>query len=220
MTNRQQPSFTFGIEEEYFLVSPWTRALIGESPREMLDECKAALGNQFSSEFQGSQIEVATTICMSPSEARAELLRLRNLVSAIACRYGLAPIAASTHPFTPWSTQRHTDKKRYDKIADDLQGLGRRMVIGGMHVHVGIEDDEQRIAVMNEVRCYLPILLALSTSSPFWQGEDTGLKSFRTSINDASPRKGIPERFASWSEYRKTVGKLERSGVIEDATKI
>jgi carboxylate-amine ligase len=122
------------------------------------------------------------------------------------------PIAASTHPFTSWSTQRHTDKERYNKIADDLQAVGRRMVVGGMHVHVGIDDNEQRIFVMNEIRHYLPMLLALSTSSPFWQGENTGLKSYRTSINDATPRKGIPERFANWSDYWSTVGTLVRSG--------
>ena len=157
---------------------------------------------------------------MSMSEARADLGRLRNGVAAIASRHGLAPIAASTHPFTPWSTQRHTDKERYNTIADDLKGLGRRMVIGGMHVHVGIEEDEQRIAVMNEIRSFLPLLLALSTSSPFWQGENTGLKSYRTAINDATPRNGLPERFASWSDYCRTIGTLVRAGVIEDATKI
>jgi glutamate---cysteine ligase / carboxylate-amine ligase len=220
MLAREQPSFTFGIEEEYFLVSPWTRALVSEPPTKMFDECKAALGDQFSAEYQRSQIEVATRICTSMSDARAELGRLRNVVAAIASRFGLTPIAASTHPFTPWSTQRHTDKQRYNTIADDLKGLGRRMVIGGMHVHVGIDDDEQRIAVMNGIRSFLPLLLALSTSSPFWQGEDTGLKSYRTAINDATPRKGMPECFASWGDYSRTLETLVRSGVIEDATKI
>ena len=219
MTAREHP-FTIGIEEEYFLVDLSTRELVSELPREMLDACKADLGEQCSSEYQRCQIEVATKISMGMSEARADLGRLRHGVAAIASRHGLAPIAASTHPFTPWSTQRHTDKERYNTIADDLKGLGRRMVIGGMHVHVGIDDDEQRISVMNEIRIFLPLLLALSTSSPFWQGENTGLKSYRTAINDATPRNGIPESFGSWSDYSRTVGTLVRAGVIDDATKL
>jgi carboxylate-amine ligase len=220
MAPRGHPSFTFGIEEEYFLVSLSTCALASEPPRQMLEECGAELGQQFSTEYQRSQVEVVTKVRTSASAARAELAHLRNTVAAIASRYGLAPIAASTHPFTPWSTQRHANKQRYNAIAHDLRGVGRRMVISGMHVHVGIDDDEQRIAVMNEMRGFLPLLLALSTSSPFWQGENTGLKSYRTAINDATPRKGIPERFASWSDYCTTIGTLVRSGVIEDATKI
>jgi len=220
MTVRQHPSFTFGIEEEYFIVGARTYALVDEPPRKMLDECRAVLGEHFSAEYQRSQIEIATKICMSMPQAREDLTRLRAVVATIASHYGLAPIAASTHPFTPWCTQRHTDRKRYNTIAHDLKGLGRRMVIGGMHVHVGIDDDEQRISIMNEIRGFLPLLLALSTSSPFWQGENTGLKSYRTAINDATPRKGIPERFASWSDYCAMLGTLVRSGVIEDATKI
>ena len=219
MRVREQPHFAFGIEEEYFLVGPWMRDL-SEPPSKLLADCKAELGEQFSTEYQRSQIEVATKICTSMSEARADLARLRNGIATIADRYGLAPIAASTHPVTPWSTQRHTDKERYKKIAHDLQGLGRRMVVGGMHVHVGIDDDDQRISVMNDLRAFLPLLLALSTSSPFWQGENTGLKSYRTAINDATPRKGIPETFGSWSDYQSTVDVLVHSGVIEDATKI
>ena len=111
MAMREHPLFTFGIEEEYFLVNLQTGALVSEPPSEMLDECKAELGEQFSAEYQRSQIEVATTICTSMSDARADLARLRNVVAALASRHGLAPIAASTHPFTPWSTQRHTDKR-------------------------------------------------------------------------------------------------------------
>jgi carboxylate-amine ligase len=168
MTRYKHPSFTFGIEEEYFLVGGRTRALV-DAPEEMLVECSALLGEHFSAEYQCSQIEVATKTCASVPEARAELARLRGSVATVASHHGLAPIAASTHPFTRWSTQHHTDKRRYDTIADDLKGLGRRMVICGMHVHVGIDDNEQRISVMNAVRSFLPLLLALSTSSPFWQ---------------------------------------------------
>ena len=220
MTAREKLSFTFGIEEEYFLVDPRTRALVSEPPKSVLDECKAELGGHVSAEYQRSQIEVATRICTRASEAREHLGHLRKGVTGIASRHGLATMAASTHPFTRWRTQRHTDKQRYKAIADDLKGVGRRMVIGGMHVHVGIDDGDQRIAVMGELRPYLPLLLALSASSPFWQGENTGLKSYRTAINDATPRSGMPETFASWSDYQRTVGTLVRSDVIEDATKI
>jgi carboxylate-amine ligase len=220
MTAQGKPSFTFGIEEEYFLVDPRTRALISEPPRSMLDECRAKLGGNVSAEYQRSQIEVATRICTHTANARDHLADLRSGIAGIARRHGLAPIAASTHPFTRWRTQRHTDKQRYKAIADDLKGVGRRMVVGGMHVHVGIDDDDHRIAVMNGMRPYLPLLLALSASSPFWQGEYTGLKSYRTAINDATPRSGMPEAFASWSDYQWTIGILVRSHVIEDATKI
>ena len=220
MTNRQQSAYTFGIEEEYFLVGTATGELVSERPEELLAECKAALGAQVSAEFQRSQVEVATKVCVSPAEARAELTRLRSTLAALATPHGLAPIAASTHPLARWGDQRHTDKERYNSIAHDLQVLGRRMVAGGMHVHVGIDDNDLRIAVMNELRAFLPLLLALSTSSPFWQGEDTGLKSYRTAINDATPRSGMPEAFLSWSQYQGTIDLLVRAGVIEDATKV
>jgi len=220
MINRGNQSFPFGIEEEYFLVSLRTRALVDEPPRQLLDECKAVLGDRVSAEYQRSQIELATSICLNLFDARAELAWSRSVIAFVASRYGLAPIAASTHPFTSWNSQRHTDEERYNEIAHDLQAVGRRMVIGGMHVHVGIDDNEQRISVMNHMRAFLPLLLALSTSSPFWQGENTGLKSYRTAINDATPRKGIPERFESWCQYQKTVATLVNAGVIEDATKI
>jgi carboxylate-amine ligase len=216
MTARGKPSFTFGIEEEYFLVDPRTRPLVSEPPKSILDESKAKLGGHVSAEYQRSQIEVATRICTRTADARDHLAHLRSGVGGIARRHGLAPIAASTHPFTRWRTQRHTDMQRYKAIADDLKGVGRRMVVGGMHVHVGIDDDDQRIAVMNGMRPYLPLLLAL----PFWQGENTGLKSYRTAINDATPRSGMPEAFASWSDYQRTIGILVRSDVIDHATKI
>jgi carboxylate-amine ligase len=153
-------------------------------------------------------------------EARADLARLRRAVTAVADRHGLAAIAASTHPFASWDEQRHTDRDRYEGIYRDLQGVARRLVICGMHVHVGLDDDELRIDLMNQVRYFLPHLLALSTSSPFWRGEDTGLKSFRLSVFDGIPRSGLPDQFESWGEYRRHVGMLVEAGLIEDATKL
>ena len=141
-------------------------------------------------------------------------------VAKLAGEHGLAPIAASTHPFARWSTQEPTERERYQAIARDLAGVGRRLVICGMHVHVGIEDDELRIDLMNQARYFLPHLLVLSTSSPFAEGEDTGLKCYRLAAYQELPRTGLPGRFESWEEYRQTVDLLVRNGIIEDASKI
>ena len=213
-------AYAFGIEEEYFLIERRTRELASEPAEKLLGECKAVLAEQFSAEYQRSQVEVATNVCSSPGESRTELRRLRSTVIGVSNRYGLAPIAASTHPLARWGTQRHTDKQRYNTIADDLQVLGRRMVAGGMHVHVGIDDNDERIGVVNGLRAFLPLLLALSTSSPFCQGENTVLKSYRTAINDATPRNGMPEAFTSWSQYENTINLLVRAGVIRDASQV
>jgi carboxylate-amine ligase len=167
-----------------------------------------------------SQIEVGTSVCKNIKQARHELARLRNAIATSAGRYGFAPIAASTHPFAEWDAQRHTDKERYNVIVADLQMIAQRMLISGMHVHVGIDDDDLRIDIMNQASYFLPHLLALSTSSPFWRGRQTGLKSYRMSIFDELPRTGLPEYFSSFSEYQRTVDVLVNAGLIEDGTKI
>jgi carboxylate-amine ligase len=215
----REPSFTFGIEEEYHLVDRTTRDLAA-APPELMDECARRLGDCVSPEFLKSQIEVGTPVCRSFHEARAHLARLRATIGEIASGYGLAPMAASTHPFAQSSHQRTTDKERYRTLAQDLQAVGRRLVICGMHVHVGIEDDELRIDLLNQARYFLPHLLVLSTSSPFWEGEDTGLKSYRLSVFNELPRTGMPGRFTGWDEYASTVDVLVRAGVIEDPSKI
>jgi glutamate---cysteine ligase / carboxylate-amine ligase len=213
-------NYSFGIEEEYYLVHAGSRALVKEPPRRLITSLKTAHGPSFSEEFMRSQIEISTPVCASADEARAALIDLRRSIARKARRFGLAPIAAATHPFTMWRHQRHRDSQRYNAIADDFQALGRRMLICGLHVHIGIEQPDDRIALMNDLRPYLPLFLALSGSSPFWGGEITGLKSYRTAINDATPRKGIPEPFADWRDFERTAGALVDAGVIEDATKI
>ena len=145
---------------------------------------------------------------------------LRATVARLAAVHGLAPLAASTHPFGASRQLPTTDRDRYRALASDLAGVSRRLAVCGMHVHVAIEDRELRIDVMNQVRYFLPHLLALSTSSPFWEGEDTGLKSYRLAIMRELPRTGLPGRLAGWDEYAQTVDVLVRSGVIEDASKI
>ena len=216
----KEPSFTVGIEEEYLLVDKDSRDLAHEQSPELLAKCEEALRGQVSPEFLRSQIEVGTRVCNSMQEARDQLIHLRSTVGHIADEFGLAPIASSTHPFASWSAQQHTDKERYNVIAHDLQQVGRRLVISGMHVHVGIEDDDLRIDLLGQAAYFLPHLLALSTSSPFWQGTLTGLKSYRLSVFDELPRTGVPHQFSSYSEYERTIELLVSAGLIEDATKI
>jgi len=219
----REPSFTIGIEEEYLLVDKDSRDLAQEPPPALLAKCQEALldyGGQVSPEFLRSQIEVGTGICHKMQEAREELVRLRSTVSTIASEFNLAPIAASTHPFAKWSVQQRTDKERYNVLAEDLQQVARRLIICGMHVHAGIEDEELRIDLLGQAAYFLPHLLALSTSSPFWQGVATGLKSYRLSVFDELPRTGMPHQFGSYSEYVRSIEVLVNAGLIEDATKI
>lgn len=216
----KEPSFTLGIEEEYLLVDRSTRDLVRDIPHALFEACEQALRGQVAREFLKSQIEVETRVHRTPRDAGEELGTLRRTVAGLAADHGLAPIAASTHPFARWSVQEPTERDRYKAIAEDLAGVGRRLVICGMHVHVGIEDDELRIDLMNQARYFMPHLLVLSTSSPFAEGEDTGLKCYRLAAYQELPRTGLPGRFNGWEEYRQTVDLLVRSGVIEDASKI
>ncbi|HET6621108.1 MAG TPA: carboxylate-amine ligase [Dongiaceae bacterium] len=216
----KEPAFTIGIEEEYLLVDRESRDLAANPPPELFEAARMALGERVTPEFLRSQIEVGTSICADLDDARRQLRQFRATVGELAGRHGLAPIAASTHPFADWSRQMHTDKERYNMLARDLQALGRRLLICGMHVHVGLEDPELRIDLMSQASYFLPHLLALSTSSPFWQGEDTGLKSFRLAVFDELPRTGLPEIFDSWGEYERHLKVLVKAGLIEDGTKL
>jgi len=215
-----KPSFTLGVEEEYLLVDKETRALVIDPPETLMAEAEEKCGPQVTSELLRSQIEIGTKVCRNIQEAHEDLARLRRNVIEVANNHGLAPIAASTHPFSSWTDQKHTEKDRYDQLTHEMQGAARRLVICGMHVHVGIDNDELRIDLMNQLSYFLPHLLALSCSSPFWLGRDTGLKSYRLTIFDALPRTGVPERFASWAEYERHVSILQGAGLIEDSTRI
>ncbi len=214
-----QPSFTMGIEEEYLLVDRDSLSL-AEAPPELMDACKAKLQDQVSPEFLQCQIEVGTRVCATIADARDDLKRLRACVSEQAAQHNLTPIAVSCHPFADWKDQQHTDKERYSDLQHALGGVARRMLICGMHVHVGIEDDALRTDLMPQLCYFLPHLLALSTSSPYWQGDDTGLASYRLTVFDNLPRTGLPPHFGSWAEYERTTGTLIELGVIEDTTKI
>ncbi|HNP35076.1 MAG TPA: carboxylate-amine ligase [Woeseiaceae bacterium] len=217
---RSEPVFTLGIEEEYLLVDKASRSLVVDPPTELMNDCEERAAGQVSAELLRSQIEVGTRVCETVQEARDDLARLRKIVIDTAADYELAPIAASTHPFSSWKEQKQTQKERYDALTIEMQGAARRLAICGMHIHVGIDDDELRIDLMNQLSYFLPHLLALSCSSPFWDGRDTGLKSYRLTVFDALPRTGLPERFESWAEYRRHVDILVNAGLIEDSTRI
>ena len=218
--NTSGPQFTLGVEEEYLLVDKETRALIIDPPESLMKECEDVCGGQVTSELLRSQIEIGTKVCNNIQEARDDLKRLRRVIVDVADSHGLAPIAASTHPFSRWVDQKQTPKDRYQALTMEMQTAARRLLICGMHVHVGINDDELRIDLMNQMSYFLPHLLALSCSSPFWDGRDTGLKSYRLTVFDALPRTGIPERFASYAEYERHVRILTDAGLIEDSTRI
>ncbi|MDF1871555.1 carboxylate-amine ligase [Vannielia sp.] len=214
-----QPSFSLGIEEEYLLVDRDSLEL-ATAPPELMEDCTTELADQVSPEFLQCQIEIGTRKCATIAEARDDLKRLRSAVSRCAARYNLAPIATACHPFADWKDQHHTDRARYNTLRDDLGGVVRRMLICGMHVHVGIDNDDLRADLLPQLSYFLPHLLALSASSPFWQGQDTGLSSYRLSVFDNLPRTGLPPTFESFAEYERTVDALVDLGVIEDSTKI
>ncbi len=216
----ERPSFTVGIEEEYLIVERESRDLVREPDPRFIERCGELLGSQVTPEYLQCQVEVGTKPHGSVGEARADLAKMRAGVAEAAAEFGYAPIAASTHPFAQWRAQTHTRKQRYDDLRADLGAAVRRLLICGCHVHVCVEDDDLRIDMMAQAAYFLPHLLAMSCSSPFWGGEDTGLASYRLTVFDALPRTGLPDSLASFGEYRRLVDQLVSAGCIEDATKI
>ena len=214
-----EPKYTVGIEEEYQIIDPETRELTSYV-QEFLEQGEVVLSDQIKPEFMQSQVEVGSKICADMEEARAEVIRLRSTICNLAHENGLAVAAASTHPFSMWSRQEITVKERYVKQLEEMADLAKRLLIFGMHVHVGIEDRDLRIDIMDQSRYFLPHLLALSTSSPFWHGRNTGLKSYRSIIFENLPRSGPPPDFRSWGEYERFVETLVKTGCVEDGTRI
>ena len=215
-----EPAFTLGVEEEYLLVDLESRDLVSDPLAQLMQECSRLLQEHVSPELMRAQIEVGTPVCHSLSEVRDNLKRLRGTIAEVSSRFGCAPIAVSTHSFARWLEQKQTAKQRYLELTDQMQLAARRLLICGMHVHVGIEDEELRIDLMNQMSYFLPHLLAMSCSSPFWEGEDTGLRSYRLTVFDALPRTGLPEQFASYAEYERHVRVLVNAGLVEDASMI
>jgi len=211
--------FTLGIEEEFQIIDPVTRDLRSHIT-EMIDEGRMILGEQVKPEMHQSMIEIGTGISNNIQEARADLIKLRRAVSSLAGSKGLRIAAASTHPFSSWKDQKITPDQHYAALIDEMQVLAESLLIFGMHVHVGIDDREAQIHLMNAARYFLPHLLALSTSSPFWMGTKTGLKSYRSEIFKKFPRTDIPDYFSSYSEFDNYVNLLLKTGCIDRPKKI
>lgn len=210
---------SIGVEEEYQIVDPESGEL-RSYVQEFLNRGRVVLKEQIKPEFLQSQVEVGSKICSDIDEVRKEVKRLRREVVRIAKENGLAIIAASTHPFSRWEVQDITIGARYTQLATQMADLARRMLIFGMHIHVGFEDPDLLIDVHNQIRYFLPHLLALSTSSPFWHGRNTGLKSYRSVVFENIPRTGLPPTFNSYQEFKRFVSILKRTGCIDDPTKI
>ena len=211
--------FTLGIEEEFQIVDPKTRELRSHVS-EFLEEGKMLLGEQIKPEMIQSMIEVGTGICKNIQEARTDITRLRSIISGLAAKSGLVIVAASTHPISRWQDQKIFEDERYELLVEELQTVARSLLIFGLHVHVGVADPERRIHIMNAARYFLPHVLALSTSSPFWMGQNTGLKSYRTEVFKKFPRTDIPDHFDSYTSFQRYVDLLVSTGCINDGKKI
>jgi carboxylate-amine ligase len=212
--------FSFGIEEEYFLARESSGTVVARAPDSLFQQANDATQGRIGREFLQSQIEVATPPFTHFSEARAELRYIRQVLGFIAAEHGLAILACGTHPTARWNESVQTDKAHYDDVMRELQMIGRRNMLCGMHVHVQTPDPELRVDVMCRLIPYIPLLLALSTSSPFWAGHRTGLRGYRLAAYDELPRTGLPELFRDNAEFDAYVGALVSAGVIKDAGSI
>ena len=211
--------FTLGIEEEFQIVDPHTRELRSHVSQ-ILEEGKMLLGEQVKPEMIQSMIEVGTGVCKDIKEARSDITNLRGILSGLVRKKGLEIVAAGTHPFSHWQDQKIFENARYELIVEENQMIARSLLTFGLHVHVGVEDPDRAIHIMNAVRYMLPHVLALSTSSPFWLGVHTGLKSYRSEVFTRMPRTGIPDHFESDSAFQRYVRLLVETGCIDDGKKI
>jgi len=213
-------TFAFGIEEEYFLVDARTKTAVEDVPKKFFEAASAATDGRSSTEFLQPQIEVISSPHQNMADARTELRHLRRTVAAVAADHGLAILAAGTHPTASWRNAQQTAKARYDTVMQDLQMIGQRDLLCGLHVHVCLPDPHQRIDVMYRMLPYVPLFVALSTSSPFWQSRRTGLKGYRLAAYDELPRTGLPDLFRTEEEFDAYVAALVDAGVIEDSSYI
>lgn len=211
--------FTLGIEEEYQVIDPVTRELISHD-QQIVSEAAKVLDEQVKAEMHQAVVEVGTNICKNITEARTEITYLRKSISDIAKSLGFRIGAAGTHPFSEWQKQLITPNPRYDEIVNELQDTARSNLIFGLHVHVGIEDKAVALHLTNAMRYFLPHLFALSTNSPFWEGRNTGFKSFRSKVFDKFPRTGIPGVFDNLADYENYVNLLVKTKCIDNPKKI
>jgi carboxylate-amine ligase len=215
-----RPSFTLGIEEEFQTVDPVTRDLRSHVHAEIIEKGKMQLRERVKPEMHQSVVEVGTGICRNIKEAKAEVFELRRHMVKLAEENGLRLAAAGTHPFADWTTQGIFNDDRYHTIVEDMQQVARANLIFGLHVHIGIEDKEAAIHLMNASRYFLPHILALSANSPFWMGRNTGLMSYRCKVFDKFPRTNVPDYFQSYGEYESFVNLLIKTRCIDNAKKI
>ena len=216
----KKPTFTIGIEEEYQTIDPTTRDLRSHIHSEIIAKGKLRMEERIKAEMHQSVVEVGTGVCKNIKEAKAEVRQLRTEMVKLAHENGLLLAAGATHPFADWRSQEIYPDERYHQVVEDMQLVARANLIFGLHVHVGVEDRETTIHLMNSMRYFLPHLLALSANSPFWLGMNTGLKSYRCKVFDKFPRTNIPDTFTSWSEYENFVNLLIRTNCIDNAKKI
>lgn len=212
--------FTFGIEEEYFVIDARNKHLVVRARQRFIDECKEALGGIVATELLQSQIEIATPVLEDIAEAGQEMRQARGTIAAIAEKHGLNIVAAGTYPLATWAEQQITPKRRYKAIRDELQMVGRRNVLCGTHIHVAPPENASRVDLMNRALPFLPLILALSTSSPFWQKHRTGMKGYRLAAYDELPRTGLPAIFRNDGEYQLLVDMLVNSGAVPHASHI
>jgi carboxylate-amine ligase len=215
-----RPTFTLGIEEEYQTVDPVTYDLRSHIQTEIIAQGKRLLDERVKAEMHQSVVEVGTAVCRSIKDAADDLRDLRRRMIGLTEENGLRLVAGATHPFADWRAQDIYPDPRYLQVVEDMQIVARANLIFGLHIHVGVEDRETLIHLMNQVRYFLPHLLALSTNSPFWVGMNTGLKSYRCKVFDRFPRTNIPETFDSWAAYENFVNLLIRTKCIDDAKRI
>ncbi len=216
----QTPTFTIGIEEEFQTVDPVSRELRSHVSGHMIEEGKLLLSEQIKMEMHQSVVEVGTNVCKTIQEARSEVVKLRKAIIDLANKRGLRIVAASTHPFSDWKEQEITEHDRYKEIVENMGDVARANLIFGLHVHIGMPDNETCIALLNQIRYFLPHILALTTSSPFWLGRNTGLSSFRTRIFQRFPRTDLPPIFDSWSDFEDYVNLLVKTQCIDNGKKI
>jgi glutamate---cysteine ligase / carboxylate-amine ligase len=215
-----KPTFTIGIEEEYQTVDPVTRDLRSHIHAEIIEKGKLLLQERVKAEMHQSVVEVGTSVCSNIKDAKTEVKKLRRDMIRLARENGLRLASAATHPFADWRAQEIYPDERYKNIVEDMQLVARANLIFGLHVHIGMEDRETAIHMMNHARYFVPHILALSTNSPFWLGMNTGLKSYRCKVFDKFPRTNIPDYFPSWGEYDNFIKLLVKTGCIDNAKKI
>ena len=216
--NGEVQRLTIGIEEEFQIVDG--DGQLKSHGETLIGAAQPYLEERVKAEMMQSVVEIGTRICADVGEARKEIANARGTLATLLKRDGLRLVSAGTHPFSHWQEQLVTEHERYKVLEEELQDVIRELLIFGLHVHVGIPDREQRIEVMNEARYFLPHLLAISTSSPFWLTRNTGLKSYRQIVWQRFPRTGIPPEFTSWDEYENYVELLVRTKCIDDGKKI